>query len=82
MQENLIEKEKKVKNQQKHVNEAQNELVKARKNLIDKQKDIEKLDIHKKEWEKEMKFFQSQKEQILLDEIGSVKFVIKKKKDN
>ncbi len=82
VQENLIEKEKKVKNQQKHVNEAQNELVKARKNLIDKQKDIEKLDIHKKEWEKEMKFFQSQKEQILLDEIGSVKFVIKKKKDN
>lgn len=82
VQENLIEKEKKVKNQQKNVDEAEKELEKARKNLIEKQKDIEKLAIHRKEWEKEMKYFQTQKEELLQDEIGSVKHIIKKKKGN
>lgn len=82
VQENLIEKEKKVKNQEKNVNAAEKELEIARKNLMDKQKDIEKLEIHRKQWEKEMKYFQNQKEEVFQDEIGSVKHIMKKKKSN
>jgi hypothetical protein len=82
VQEDLIEKEKKVKSQQKNVDEAEKELEKARKNLIEKQKDIEKLNIHKKQWEKEMKYFEDQKEDLFQDEIGTVKHIIKKKKGN
>jgi len=79
VQEHLIEEEKKVKKQEKNVKEAEVELEKARKNLFEKQKDIEKLQIHKKEWEKEMKHFEAQKELLLNDEIGSIKYIIKKK---
>lgn len=82
VQEKLEEKEKKVKNQKKIVDAAEVELEKARKNLIEKQKDIEKLAIHKKQWEKEMKYFQEQKQDLLQDEIGSVKHIMKKKKGN
>ncbi|NGX28796.1 MAG: hypothetical protein K940chlam1_00983 [Candidatus Anoxychlamydiales bacterium] len=79
VKERLLEKEKKVKDQLKNVKEAEDELEKARENLREKQKDIEKLNIHRKEWEKEMKYFEAQKEQILQDEIGSVKYILKRK---
>ncbi|HEU63998.1 hypothetical protein LCGC14_1225080 [marine sediment metagenome] len=79
VKDNLEIEEKKVKDQQKNVVAAEKELEKARENLKQKQKDIEKLKIHRKQWEKEMKYVERQQEQLVQDEIGSVKHIMKKK---
>ena len=79
VKDDLEGEEKKVKDQQKSVQEAEQELEKARENLKQKQKDIEKLRIHRKQWEKEMKYVERQQEQLVQDEIGSVKHIMKKK---
>ncbi|NGX34007.1 MAG: hypothetical protein K1060chlam1_00352 [Candidatus Anoxychlamydiales bacterium] len=79
VKEDLEIENKKVKDQQKNVLAAEEELEKARQNLKEKQKDIEKLKIHRKQWEKEMRYIEGRKEQLIQDEIGSVKHIMKKK---
>ncbi len=79
VKEDLLLHDKKVKDQEKSVSEAENDLEAAKKDLLAKQKDVEKLKIHKKSWEKEMKYVEAQKEQIIQDEIGSVRHIIRKK---
>ncbi|MBI5346230.1 MAG: type III secretion T3S chaperone [Chlamydiae bacterium] len=79
VKEKLKEKEKKVNDQKKNVIEAQNQLDIAKKNLLARKKDVEKLQIHKKEWEKEFKFWANKQEEIEQDELGSIRHVIKKK---
>lgn len=69
--EKLAEKEKKVVEQQKQVDAAQKQVDIATDDLFQKKKDLEKLEIHKKEWEKEMGYWIQQKEGVEQDEQGS-----------
>jgi hypothetical protein len=69
--EKLSQKEIKVKEQQKQVDAAQNQLEEARKDLFKKQQAVEKLKIHRKEWEKEMRIVEAYQEGLESDEIGS-----------
>lgn len=69
--EKLAEKEKKVVDQQKQVDAAQKQVDIATDDLFQKKKDLEKLEIHKKEWEKEMGYWVQQKEGVEQDEQGS-----------
>jgi flagellar biosynthesis chaperone FliJ len=77
--EKLYEKETKVKNQKEKVEEAKEEFEKAREIMYQRQKDQEKLKMHKEEWVKEVKFWESREESLIQDEIGSVRFVSQKK---
>ncbi|MBN2478904.1 MAG: type III secretion T3S chaperone [Parachlamydiales bacterium] len=79
VKEELLVKEKKVKDQQKNVQEAEKELEIARKDLLAKQKDVEKLKIHRAQWEREMRYVEAQKIQNIEDEIGAAKHILKKK---
>ena len=68
-----------VLNQEKKVKEAEEEVEIARKDLIKKQHDVEKLKIHRKEWDKEMRAleeFELAKEN---DELGSAIHSVRKK---
>jgi hypothetical protein len=69
--ERLAEKEKKVVAEQKNVDAAQKQVDIATDDLFQKKKDLEKLEIHKKEWEKEMGYWVQQKEGVEQDEQGS-----------
>ncbi len=80
--EDLKVEEHKVKNQQKAVETANNQVEIARQDLFKKQKDVEKLKIHHKEWEKEMHAIAEHKEGIVHDEIGGAMHILKKKKKN
>ena len=77
--ENLLEKEKKVKKQEEKVEEAKKELEEAKKIMFDRQKDIEKMQMHKKQWLEEVKFWETQQESLLQDELGSVRHMAQKK---
>lgn len=78
--EQLKIKEQKVKEQQKHVDAAKNALEAARQDFLKKQQDVEKLKIHRKEWEKEMKLQLEQLEATESDELGSAMHIRKKSK--
>ena len=54
VKEKLAEKQKKVTEQQKQVDLAQKQVDIATDELFQRKKDLEKLEIHKKEWEKEV----------------------------
>ncbi|MES2345626.1 MAG: type III secretion T3S chaperone, partial [Chlamydiota bacterium] len=73
-----MQKEFKVTEQTKKVTEAAKQVEIARQNLLKKQQDVEKLKIHHKEWEAEMKLELERKEAIEEDEMGSVRHVRKK----
>lgn len=77
--ERLLEKEKKVVAQQKQVDLAQQQVDVATDDLFQKKKDLEKLEIHKKEWSKEARYGQQQKEAVEHDEQGSATYHLKKK---
>ena len=70
--EKLKAKELKVKEQQKVVEAAKQQVEIARTDLIKKQQDVEKMATHRKEWEKEMKAVAEQKEGVETDEMGAV----------
>jgi flagellar biosynthesis chaperone FliJ len=70
--EKLKAKEIKVKEQQKHVETAKQQVEAARNDLVKKQQDVEKIQTHRKEWEKEMHALAEHKESIETDEIGAV----------
>jgi hypothetical protein len=77
--ENLLEKQNKVTKQEETVVEAKKELEEAKKIMFDRQKDIEKMQMHKKQWLEEVKFWETQQEALLQDELGSVRHMSQKK---
>lgn len=77
----LVEKEKKVTDQQKQVDLAQKQVDLATDELFQRKKDLEKLEIHRKEWEKEIQYWIEQKESVLHDEQGSATHHLRKKED-
>ncbi len=76
--EKLRTKEVKVKDQQKHVENAKKQVEIARQDFLKKQQDVEKLRIHREEWEKEMKIVLEHIEGVESDELGSAMHVRKK----
>ena len=70
--EKLKSKEAKVKEQLKHVETAKQQVESARSDLIKKQQDVEKMQTHRKEWEKEMHALAEHKETVETDEMGAV----------
>lgn len=77
--EKLAEKEKKVQEQQKQVDLAQKQVDLATQELFQRKKDLEKLEMHRAEWEKEVRYWAEQKEGVILDEQGSATHVLRKK---
>ncbi len=69
--EQLKQKEQKVKEQQKNVDAAEKLVEIAREDMIKKQHDVEKLAMHRKEWDKEMRAEMEHKESLEGDEMGS-----------
>ena len=76
--EDLFTKEQKVTEQEKQVAAAKVALEEARKIFFQRQKDVEKLKLHRKEWEAEMRIILAHEEEIVNDEIGSAMHIIKK----
>lgn len=82
VEEKLAEKEKKVVEQQKQVDLAQKQVDLATDELFQRKKDLEKLEIHKKEWEKEVQYWVEQKEAVEHDEQGAQAYNLRKKEQN
>lgn len=80
--EKLKQKEAKVKEQQKKVDTAVLAVEVARKDMLQKQHDVEKINIHRKEWEKEKKAYLEQLEAIETDELGTTSHIRNKKERN
>jgi hypothetical protein len=76
--ENLVGKQKKVADQQKNVKFAQDQVELAKQDLFQKQKDVEKMELHKKEWEKEVNYWVQQKEAAEQDELGATSDLLRK----
>jgi len=77
----LNEKEKGVVAQTKRVETAQIQVDKATDELFQRKKDLEKLEIHKKEWEKEILLWLEQQESTQHDEQGSATYHLRKKEE-
>ena len=75
----LAEKEKKVADQKKVVDTAQKQVDLATEELFQRKKDLEKLEIHKNEWEKEVHYWTEQKQAVEHDEQGSATHALRKK---
>jgi hypothetical protein len=71
VEEKLAEKEKKVSEQKKKVDAAQKQVDLATDDLFQKKKDLEKLEIHKKEWQQEIGIWVRAQEGVEQDEQGS-----------
>ena len=80
VEEDVEKKNKKVKEQQKVVDEAREAVEVARKELLKKQQDVEKMRLHRKEWEHEMLLIEKQQEGIQNDELGSAMHILRKKR--
>src|SRR3990167_3585080 len=78
VEENLSAKEKKVVEQQKQVDFAQKQVDIATDELFQKKKDLEKMEIHKQEWEKEVHYWAERKEAGEHDEQGSTTHQLRK----
>lgn len=76
--EELKVEQQKVEAQMKVVASAQVQVDLARQDLFKKQKDVEKLKIHHKEWQKEAHRIEEQKEAVFNDESGSTMHTMKK----
>lgn len=76
--EDLLAKQQKVTEQKKHVAAAKKQLEEARIVFFQRQKDVEKLKMHRKEWEQEMRIVLAHEEEVVTDEIGSSMHIIKK----
>lgn len=75
----LAEKEKKVVEQQKAVDAAKKQVDLATQQVFQKKKDLEKIEMHKTEWQKEMKYVETQKETLEQDEQSSARHIVRKK---
>ncbi len=78
----LAGKQKKVADQKKNVENAEKNVALARADFLKKQQDVEKLRLHRKEWDKELKAHLEQKEGVETDEIGSSLHARKKRRKN
>lgn len=78
--EELIQKEKRLQAQKKVIEEGEIAVEEARKDMLKKQQDVEKLKIHRKEWEKEMKLQMEHKEGIETDDLGTSMHTTRKRK--
>ena len=67
----LKQREMKVKDQAKQVESAKQAVDNARKDMLEKQQDVEKMRLHREEWEKEKKAYLEHLESIENDEIGT-----------
>jgi len=79
VEEKLKVEETKVKEQKKQVELAEKQVDLARQDLFKKQKDVEKLSLHHKEWEKEVAHETTRQAAVETDELGSSMHVLKKK---
>ncbi len=79
--EKLAEKEKKVIEQQKQVNLAQSQVEAATQEVFQRKKDLEKLEMHRAEWEKEARYWTEQKEAVEHDEQGSATHTTRKRQE-
>ena len=75
----LVEREKKVAEQQKQVDLAQKQVDLATDELFQRKKDLEKLEMHKLEWEKEVRYWIEQKEAVEHDEQGAATHSLRKR---
>jgi flagellar biosynthesis chaperone FliJ len=78
VEERLIEKEKKVAAQQKEVDLAQKQVDLATDELFQKKKDLEKIELHKQEWSKEVRYWAETKESTEQDEQGAAMHQLRK----
>ncbi len=79
--EKVADKKKKVDAGQKAVDAAQAQVDLATDDLFQKKKDLEKLELHKKEWSKEAAYTLERKEEAEHDEQGSASYArVKKEK--
>ena len=72
--EDLARKKKKVLEQDKVVKKAEEQVHIARQEMLKKQQEVEKLNLHKSEWKKQVLKEIEHKEAIESDEIGSAKY--------
>ncbi len=77
--EELKVEEKKVIDQAKVMKKAEEEVEKARKEYLKKTLDVEKLKLHKKEWEKEILLEEIKIEAAETDELGSTTHAMRKR---
>jgi flagellar biosynthesis chaperone FliJ len=77
--ENLAAKQKKVDEQIKNVRFAEQQVEIAKDDLFQKKKDVEKIEMHKKEWEKEVGYQILRKEGVEQDELGSSTDTLRKR---
>lgn len=75
----LVKKEEAVKVQEEKVKQAETAVEKARENMIQKQTDLEKLTLHRKDWEKEAKLEERRADAATSDELGSAMHSKKKR---
>jgi hypothetical protein len=75
----LLEKEKKVVEQKKAVEAAQKQVDLATEEVFQRKKDVEKLEMHKTQWQKEMQYVTEQKEAVEQDDQGSATHALRKK---
>ena len=78
--EELKEKETAVKKQSEEVKKAEEAVEVARKDLMKKQRDLEKINMHRKEWEKEVKALLNHEAAVETDELGTAMYTTKKHK--
>ncbi len=81
VEEKLQEEEKKVEKQKQNVKNAEKQVEIAKEELFQKKRDLEKLEIHQKEWKKEVKLWSTRQEALEHDELGSISHSFRKKKD-
>lgn len=77
--EQLQKKQEKVNKQKEVVFNAKTQVDIAKEDLFQKQKDFEKMNYHKKEWEKEQNIEQEKKSILEHDELGSTSHEMKKR---
>ena len=77
--EQLRQKEQKVTEQKKKVTEAKKQVETARQNLLKRQQDVEKLKIHRKEWEAGVLRELERVESVEADEMGTVRHTQQKR---
>ena len=79
--EKLAAREKKVIDQKKQVDLAQKQVDAATQEVFQRKKDLEKLEMHRTEWEKEVRYWTTQKETLEHDEQGSAGHTARKRQE-
>lgn len=79
VQEQLKQRETKVAEQLKVVDAAEKQLEIARQNRIKKEQEVEKMSIHRSEWEKEQNVIEERKQAGEMDEMGTAMHILRKK---